>query len=286
MSIDYTEGLNAALAISVLLTIALLFFGIQQLAWGLRGQAKNAMLELFKNLKSLNKILAFAAFGLFLVYIIAVLPVIFFYYFITVFPPAYSLASLFFQGPLGVEFFEAELSSGTVALRIVSLIAFANVIKYMYISRRILKLQKAHDWAGRAVTEKQSIKSNRLLSMSHVVQSIYSQSSFYMLAISLLWVFKIYDIDSLATHAATWALFFIIDDWSIISDYMVRYKQALIKTHFIRVGFINALLAGVATYTAYVNFDSWLFSLVLIVVLMMLTQSYLRWRIFYKAKMS
>ncbi|MZG55772.1 hypothetical protein, partial [Photobacterium lucens] len=73
------------------------------------------------------------------------------------------------------------------------------------------------------------------------------QYAFYLSCVSSLWFSTINAYSTIIISLTSWCLFYIIDDWSIISDYSKEYKKTPMKSHKIKVNFFNVLLFSVTS---------------------------------------
>jgi hypothetical protein len=69
-----------------------------------------------------------------------------------------------------------------------------------------------------------------------------TQSSFYSLILTVLWILYLLGIDSLSSILLSYFLFLIIDEWTIVFDYSLRLRGYIIRWHFIKVLILNITL--------------------------------------------
>ena len=68
------------------------------------------------------------------------------------------------------------------------------------------------------------------------------QFAFYLSAVAALWLSAIDARHSLVTTLASWCVFFIADDWTIISDYTDHFQAPTISAHKYKIQFFNFAL--------------------------------------------
>jgi hypothetical protein len=92
------------------------------------------------------------------------------------------------------------------------------------------------------------------------------QFVFYLSAVAALWLCAIEDRQSLVSSIANWCVFFIVDDWVVMTDYAIHFRSRVLKSHSIRIGIFNLLLL-VLIPASLIGTTHWVVSIALCLVL-------------------
>lgn len=227
MTIDYTIGLEAALQFALipsLLLVVLILLGIIK----------------YRNEIPALKLVVLAILGCIIsppVITICIVPII------------YVPLNFFEQAIFSLEFYRQEISTGVVSLRIVTLLLGYNAIaNFLGLIRSNKVLSKHRRKKGLNIDDSHnsiinvSKKDKELWRQFDSSMIIFSQFLYYLVCIFYLWLFIYKDVSNINTTFAHWCLFFICDDWVIISDYMLKSKSSMLGKHFIRIVIFNVLL--------------------------------------------
>lgn len=151
-------------------------------------------------------------------------------FFIPLFLLLFPLVNLIsqYEVVLRLDFLEAEINSGVLALRISSIMIFINIV---------LLAGKKYEFI-----------------LAERISAIYFQYVFYGLTLVMLWILTIMSKVSLSTVLLSWAIFFIIDDWAIITSYSNELKTHPIKAHANRILFFNTGILLLLVYTIFIHF--------------------------------
>lgn len=155
---------------------------------------------------------------------------------------------------------DQELANGLIGLRISSVIIGITSLIYtietvtsesLFSSKRILTKQgKFQELSNLSIH----------ISGEDLNYIIIGQYGFYLLIIIMLWISSILDCSNTLLLIINWALFFIIDDWAIISRYAIETNGRIFSTHRIRINIFNiALLLLSSFYTLQMFGGIWMF---------------------------
>lgn len=156
----------------------------------------------------------------------------------------YPFINLILQKFLTLNFYTREVSQGTLGLRITSILLGFNFLKSSYNFWADTLAQNHEDLTAEYV-DLQNI--NPFMTDTEINFIILSQNLIYGAVTLLLWIFIFLSKSSkslLELRVVIWGLFFIIDDWSIISDNLIALKGRVLKWHRLRIIFFNALLVA------------------------------------------
>ena len=179
----------------------------------------------------------------------------------------YPLCNLLFQNFLSLEIYKKEISQGTLALRFTSILLGFNFLKslYNFFAYKLLQNQKEliADYPDLQKIEPR-------INEAYIDFILVSQNLIYGTVTLLLWVFVFLSKSLLELRVVTWGLFFIIDDWAIISDNLIALKGRILKWHKFRIIFFNNLLSIFITSACFRQLDNLLFSIIISVALFFL----------------
>jgi len=117
------------------------------------------------------------------------------------------------------KFIETEIRNGIFALRISSFLLAYKLLQVL-------------------IETGKNRYTNRDLMAYRIVQY-----GFYTFPLAVLWIFAATGMQSLSIILLNWAVFIIIDDWSIIEDYSRKINIPPIKAHLIRVVLLDILIS-------------------------------------------
>lgn len=179
----------------------------------------------------------------------------------------YPLYNLISQIIFNLEFYQKEISQGTLALRITSLLLGFNFLKslYIYITS---KLKENQDKLVADYPDLQKIEP--LINVQAISFLLLTQNLIYGAVILLLWIFIFLSKTLFELRVVSWGLFFIIDDWAIISDNLIALKGRILKWHRLRIVFFNGLLSILMISACFRQLNNLLFSLLITVILFVL----------------
>lgn len=179
----------------------------------------------------------------------------------------YPLYNLILQNIFNLEIYKKEISQGTLGLRIASVILGFNCLKIIYISSEE-KMQKNQDKLVSDYPDLQTIKP--LMDNISINATILTQKLIYVTIVLLLWVFIFKSKSLLELQVVSWGLFFIIDDWEIISDNLIALKGRILKWHRLRIVSFNIFLSILIISACFRQLDNLLFSIIITVILFVL----------------
>lgn len=160
-----------------------------------------------------------------------------------------------------ISFWRLELENGVLALRLAALMMF---LESAY---KINILSRIDDWGdSRGITWKSSWSTLGEKIGIRLIPDII-QMFFYMLVIYILAISIMSGVQGLLVIISSWTLFFIVDDWRIISSYKNIKKICPIKSHRIRILLFNAFLFILTSLIAYELFKTNIVFLFLIILL-------------------
>ncbi|MBW4616162.1 MAG: hypothetical protein KME21_23385 [Desmonostoc vinosum HA7617-LM4] len=152
----------------------------------------------------------------------------------------YPFINLFNQSQPFFTLYQGEITRGTLALRITSVLLGFKFLKgfYNFYQDKYLEVQNQliaeyHD------LNKLSYKMNE----NTINFLISTQNIIYGAVTFIIWIFVIFykDRTSLAS-LMSWGLFFIIDDWGIVCDNLIALKGRTLKFHKYRILGFNIFL--------------------------------------------
>ncbi len=183
----------------------------------------------------------------------------------------YNILNILLQDFLNIEFYNLSFQKGTLMLRISSLLLAFNCLKSLILTLSDgEQLRKTRE----KLTEKDSpIDSiNITLSNLGISKILVTQNIIYIINIFLLWIFILYNenlfYSLIQFKIAIWALFFITDDWIIISDNILALKGAILKKHKIRIWVFNILISLTTIIAYYIELENKLYSIILGLILL------------------
>ena len=68
------------------------------------------------------------------------------------------------------------------------------------------------------------------------------QFAFYLACVSSLWVCTLNGESSIIVMLTSWSLFYIIDDWTVMSEYSQKYRVMPLNAHKKKIFCFNGLL--------------------------------------------
>lgn len=178
--------------------------------------------------------------------------------FISSFLVIYPLYNLFLQDFLDLGFYQKEISQGALQLRFTSLLLGFNFLKSMYnfVADRLLANQK------KLIADYPDLqKIEPRMNEYNINVIILTQNLIYGAVTLLLWIFIFLSKSLLELRLVTWGLFFIIDDWAIISDNFIALKGRILKSHKLRIIFFNALLFSLIVTACFRELNNILLSI-------------------------
>lgn len=186
----------------------------------------------------------------------------------------YPLYNLILQSFWDLDFYQKQISLGTLALRITSLLLGFNFLKSLYIFITS-KLKKTQDKLVADYADLQNIEP--LINLEAINFILLTQNLIYGAIILLLWIFIFLSKSLFELRIVSWGLFFIIDDWAIISDNLIALKGRILKWHRLRILFFNGLLSTLIISACFRQLNNLLFSIIItaiLFVLVLLNSSY------------
>lgn len=144
---------------------------------------------------------------------------------------------------------QKEITSGILALRITSLILTyqiaRTVVRFIPLRRQLIATRKGRGLSEDDVadfTTSVTLEERRLWQRNDLISLAFFQFSFYLAALTGMWLCAIVGIHTLLAALASWALLFIVDDWAVISDYCHRFGALPITSHAAKVFAVNMIL--------------------------------------------
>lgn len=168
---------------------------------------------------------------------------------LALFPPIYALMSIPREQVFVLSFWQGDVSTGTLALRLTSLLLAYQLVRaaVRFVPRRLelVTARKARGLSEDDVadfTVSVTPEERRLWQRSDLVSLSFFQFSLYLVALAALWVCAIAAVQTLLAALASWALLFIVDDWAVIADYCHRFDSLPMTAHSVKVLCINLVL--------------------------------------------
>jgi hypothetical protein len=135
---------------------------------------------------------------------------------------------------------KAELASGVIGLRIVSILLPTKALRDLF---RGLFREWPKPWSPRIMrrSERQILP----VIPGYVLYTwSFFQTATFLLIISALWLFLSRHVSGIEVGILGWLLFFIVDDWIIISDYHAALGGRILRGHSLRLIVCDILLAA------------------------------------------
>jgi hypothetical protein len=164
----------------------------------------------------------------------------------------YSVVNPLLQPTVWKTFLQNELGTGVIGLRISSILVGTRAVWAAY-------KHFDHQWSYRTSSyqDKRDPHIEKLplkVKPEDLNTLIVSQLGFYLTIIIMLWAFVLLDRHSIWISIVSWSLFFIVDDWIVISDVMWLLKGRVLFWHSLRIWAFNILLAILCGYSLYKEF--------------------------------
>lgn len=83
-------------------------------------------------------------------------------------------------------------------------------------------------------------KSDRRIKKIYI--KIILQYLFYLNAISVLWYSVIFNESNISFKILSWGILFVIDDWKVMVDYMLKFEKDLLSNHLWKIRIINTVI--------------------------------------------
>ena len=145
--------------------------------------------------------------------------------------PIFNLAAQFDAFPL---VFKSELSSGVLSLRLVSVLLGARAYRDL---RRVVYLY-VFDWKLERVR-----KGRKKIELEpNDCAASFFQDTVLIFGIAILWFCLSQGVSRVEVTLMNWLLFFIVDDWFIIADYLTESEEVFLG-HVLRMVACNVALA-------------------------------------------
>jgi hypothetical protein len=168
---------------------------------------------------------------------------------LTLFPLVYTLTSLPLLKMFALTFWQDEVTTGALALRVTSLLLTYQLARAVarFIPRRIelIAARKVRGLSDDDVADFTTsvVPNERVLWHRNDLMSLaFFQFSFYLVALAAMWGCAIAGIHTLWTALAAWALLFIVDDWGVIADYCHHFDSLPMTAHVAKVFCVDLLL--------------------------------------------
>ena len=163
---------------------------------------------------------------------------------------------------LTIDFFQQELISGALALRLSSLVvAFHLGTLYAKWTWKYLEFMSKVDRNGPDVQTQLAVNLSTL------------QYLFYGFCAACLWQHFLFDTHYWVATVLSWGLIYILDDWGIISSYLSR-RVVPVKFHYYKVAAFNVLLLT-TSFILFRNVTTWFLIWFYIVPILALSSNWL-----------
>ena len=184
--------------------------------------------------------------------------------FISSFLIIYPILNILLQNFQSIAFYKHDISQGTLGLRITSIILSLSFLKSFYNLTNNKFLENHRDLTVE-YSDLQELTS--FFNDDKINFIILFQNLFYGTITLVLWVFILLSKSFLELQVIIWGLFFIVDDWAIISDNLIALKGRLLKWHKFRIIFFNFFLFSFLISACFKQLDSVLFSILITFIL-------------------
>lgn len=180
-------------------------------------------------------------------------PPIIFSIFLVALTTIFSIVNFLLQPFYSFDFIAHELASGTLQLRITSIllgwqIAYTTLRisysssggrkKFLFVNFDANLLSKYPDIDALEPLQEGS---------GFILLPQFFQFAFYTCVIITLWLILIFQASSLWSQLSNFLVFFILDDWAIVSDYENALKGRIISGHAWKIFVFNLLLLTLCT---------------------------------------
>ncbi|HFQ5296572.1 TPA: hypothetical protein ACGVAW_000982 [Vibrio vulnificus] len=252
--IDYTLGYELALNIVAVLVVIMLMVSV-----------------LVVKLVSKNEAMLKAVLVGFLA--LVVIPVCVFFVF---FPVLFTITNFLNQDVLKISFWKEELSNGVFAIRVASCIltfkfisTFIELVKQNSTLEK--RLEKEQFEEKNTINDIESLSSQQADLLLKKDLSFLStlQFAFYLACVTSLWFSTFSGESSIFVMLTSWCLFYIIDDWSVISEYSREHGVMPIDGHKNKVNAFNCLLFFGSSTSLFVS-ESWIQAIPMFLILIFL----------------
>jgi hypothetical protein len=137
------------------------------------------------------------------------------------------------DGLISFEFLNSELSNGTLALRVASLL-----IAYHLVMHETERLAQAFG------PQKKSNLVNPLSDQQSYLRLSEAQYLFYGICAAALWFAKLKGSANFFSAVVAWALILIVDDWTIIQEYLQKKLIHPSRWLLVKIWLFNLLLSA------------------------------------------
>lgn len=168
---------------------------------------------------------------------------------LTLFPLIYTLTSVPREHIFDLSFWQGEVTTGALALRVTSLLLTYQLARaaFRFVPRRIelVGARKARGLSDDDVADftiSVTLEERRLWLRNDLVLLAFFQFSFYLVALAAMWGCAIAGLHTLLTALVSWALLFIVDDWGVIADYCHRFESLPMTWHTVKVLCVDVIL--------------------------------------------
>lgn len=184
------------------------------------------------------------------------------------FPTIFGTFNLGYQDYLSPEFWRAEFANGVFAVRVSSYVLTFHF--FIALKRYLRRKQVLNELRGARGLNRDQVatfnldhRPNETALWRHgdLAFTAAFQFVFYLAVLAALWLCAIEGTHNLVISLASWCLFFIADDWAIISDYTDHFNSPAITKHAYRVLAFDFALLGLVSFTLVVYTHSPLRSL-------------------------
>jgi hypothetical protein len=172
------------------------------------------------------------------------------------------------RGSLSVDFLTEDLRTGALGLRISTAIVAGKSLAIVLDSLAFQEFQ----YGGPLNWLRKLVGGKRLFGREHEFPElsgipalrdtettdwyIVSQYGFYVGVVTLLWLLTSLNDGGTWVLVLSWAFFFVVDDWSIISSYMYHLGGRIFRWHALRIEVFNVVIAVAVSVLVWQHF-SW-----------------------------
>ena len=167
----------------------------------------------------------------------------------TLFPIIYSIMSVSLQQFFELSFWQREIANGTLALRVTSLLITyqlaRSIVRFVPRRKDLISAREARGLSRDDIadfTMSVTTEERQLWQLNDLILLAFFQFSFYLITLTALWGCAIVGIYTVVTALTSWALLFIVDDWSVIADYCHQFNSLPIATHAVKVLCVDVIL--------------------------------------------
>ncbi len=270
--IDYNQGVSFSIIISLVLTPIWLFFNKSSPSLfnigGIITQFTN-LSKITKNKSRFSKIGNYSFLSILIALVLLCIYLLVSFYLFLIFFPIVNFVFLLDDFSAVKDGFKGELENGVLMLRISSLMVGVEIfiMDYKKSNFDFIDFDEIQENLNKNKNFYSDSNYIPLASSNNFRTTVLGQYFFYAGAIIILWISTINNFNSMLGTIINWLIFFIIDDWTVIVEYVEKNKLLILKKHLLKIIIFNLLILAFATCIIYMYFGFFVSLFVFIVTL-------------------